>query len=89
MLDIARMTDNADNRPSVATRRRRIGEQLRTARLQAGLETPTVASEMEVSDATVRRWEAGKTGIHLDRFLDLCEVLEVEASDLLGKAVGW
>jgi transcriptional regulator with XRE-family HTH domain len=58
--------------------RRRLGHQLRNLRDKRGITAEEVAKHLEVSRATVSRWETGSTSI---RRIELAELLDLYRSD--------
>src|SRR3954465_13557908 len=67
-------------------RRKLLGANMRTARLQLGLTQEHVADRLGISPEVYGRMERGTICRRRERFMDLCEKLTVPADRLLGYA---
>jgi putative transcriptional regulator len=63
------------------------GENLKTARKQKGFSQEQLATRLNVVRQTISKWEKGISVPDAETLIQLAEVLEVEASDLLGKKI--
>jgi len=63
-----------------------LGARIRAARKGAGLSQEKLAVELGVSWSTVNRYESGKNTPPLNRLRLIADVLEVEITDLIGRA---
>lgn len=62
---------------------RQIGNRIREARVRAGLSQPQLSRLAEVANATVSRWETGKTVPTLNSLYRLAEALDVPVGSLV------
>ena len=62
----------------------KIVEKLREKRKQLGLSQKELASRLGISNSRVSNWEQGINRPDADMLADICRVLEVSPSDLLG-----
>jgi transcriptional regulator with XRE-family HTH domain len=71
--------------------RRTLGAELRQARKRCGLVRRELLEEhaavLTVSEPTLGTYEQGTRSTSVDRFVDLCEALDVWAPDLLARAI--
>ena len=67
----------------VLTRRRAIGDHIRTARLAAGLTQEQVALRIGMDRATYNRIEMGHSAALLDSLIRIADALGVDLSDLV------
>jgi putative transcriptional regulator len=63
------------------------GENLKTVRKQKGFSQEQLATRLNVVRQTISKWEKGISVPDAETLIQLAEVLEVEASDLLGKKI--
>ena len=61
----------------------KIGRFISECRKQKGLTQAQLAEALGVSDKTISRWENGKTMPDLSIYEPLCEILEIQISELL------
>ena len=67
----------------VVTRRRAIGDQIRTARLAAGLTQEQVALRIGMDRATYNRIEQGHSAALIDSLIRIADALGVDLADLV------
>lgn len=58
---------------------------MRALRQQTGLSTGAVARQLEISEATVRNWEKGRSSPRLDpvKMLELCQLYNCSLEQLV------
>lgn len=61
----------------------KIGRFISECRKQKGLTQAQLAEALGVSDKTISRWETGKTMPDLSFYEPLCEILDIQISELL------
>lgn len=61
----------------------KIGRFISECRKQKGLTQAQLAETLGVSDKTISRWETGKTMPDLSFYEPLCEILDIQISELL------
>ncbi|MBE5035447.1 helix-turn-helix domain-containing protein [Gallibacter intestinalis] len=61
----------------------KIGKFISECRKQKGLTQAQLAEALGVSDKTISRWETGKTMPDLSFYEPLCEILDIQISELL------
>lgn len=61
----------------------RVGAELRAVRSARKLSIQQLADALEVAASTVQSYEVGRRQITLERFYEICEVLQVPAHELL------
>lgn len=61
----------------------KIGRFISECRKQKGLTQAQLAEALGVSDKTISRWETGKTMLDLSFYEPLCEILDIQISELL------
>lgn len=66
---------------------RMIGDEIRAARARLNLSRHTLASKSGISAKTIQRIENGERPADVVQMHVLCEVLGVEITDLLGRAI--
>jgi transcriptional regulator with XRE-family HTH domain len=66
---------------------RMLGDELRRARKSRGWTQPDLAAIVDISVPTLGTYELGTRSIGVQRFVQLCQVLEVSASDLLARSI--
>lgn len=59
-----------------------IRERIRTLRIDKGYSQDYMADMLNISQNAYHKLEKGYTRIHLEKFIDIAKVLEVEVSDL-------
>ena len=60
------------------------GERLKELRLEQNLSTQKLAKLIDSSNASISRWENGKSDIKVSELLKLCKFFKVSADYLLG-----
>lgn len=63
-----------------------LGDRIRAARKARNLSQEGLAVELGVSWSTVNRYESGKNSPSINRLRLIADVLEVDVTDLLGRA---
>lgn len=61
---------------------------LREARISKGLKQRDVAERLGIKDNTLSNWETGRTEPDMDKFLELCDIYEIDASKALSDTYG-
>ena len=64
-----------------------IGERLKKARLTKGLTQENLAESLNISIAYLSRIETGTTKLNLKRLSEICKLLDVSESEILGREV--
>ena len=59
-----------------------IRERIKTVRIEKGYSQDYMADMLNISQNAYHKLEKGHTRIHLEKFIDIAKVLEVEVSDL-------
>lgn len=59
-----------------------IRERIKTVRIEKGYSQDYMADMLNISQNAYHKLEKGHTRIHLQKFIDIAKVLEVEVSDL-------
>ncbi|MBT6376728.1 MAG: helix-turn-helix transcriptional regulator [Flavobacterium sp.] len=59
-----------------------IRERIKTVRIEKGYSQDYMADMLNISQNAYHKLEKGHTRIHLEKFIDIANVLEVEVSDL-------
>ena len=59
-----------------------IRERIKTVRIEKGYSQDYMADMLKISQNAYHKLEKGHTRIHLEKFIDIANVLEVEVSDL-------
>lgn len=65
-----------------------ISANIRQLRKKAGLTQIELAEKLEVSIATLRRWEAGETAPNGTRIMELANILNVEPDEIVAGGMG-
>ncbi|MDB2661050.1 helix-turn-helix domain-containing protein [Flavobacteriaceae bacterium] len=60
-----------------------IRERIRTYRIEKGYSQDYMADMLNISQNTYHKLEKGYTRIHLEKFIDIAKILEIEFSELL------
>jgi transcriptional regulator with XRE-family HTH domain len=78
------MTNDQDSPSREQQALRQLGERLTQARRAAGLSQATLASNVGLSESSIRNWESGRSWPGSDSVLSLCRHLAVSSDWLLG-----
>ena len=60
-----------------------IRERIRVIRIEKGYSQDYMADMLKISQNAYHKLEKGHTRIHLEKFIDIAEILEIEPSELL------
>ena len=60
-----------------------IRERIRVIRIEKGYSQDYMADMLKISQNAYHKLEKGHTRIHLEKFIDIAEILEIEFSELL------
>jgi transcriptional regulator with XRE-family HTH domain len=66
---------------------RMIGDEIRAARARVNLSREALAAKSGISAKTIQRLENGERPADVLQMHALCEVFEIEITDLLGRAI--
>jgi len=71
-------------RPSIySERHQRLRTLLREARLEKGLKQADLAAKLGVPQSYISKYESGERRLDVIEFIDLCEVLGVDESNII------
>jgi transcriptional regulator with XRE-family HTH domain len=71
------------DRPALLARRREIGDNLREARLAAGMTQERVALQAGIERPTLNRIEQGHAAARIDTLIQVSEVIGVDLGELM------
>lgn len=60
-----------------------LGKAIKQAREEKGMTQQMLADRLSVSRSCVANWEQGTRNIYMDQFVKACEILQIDADELI------